>query len=103
MVWTAFKPILMILFLTGLGLVILVLLEHLFPEYALRNWSWVLYAIGCLAVFLIFSRKFKAKSPTVSRDQSASGSVPAEHASGSSAELEELRNRIRRRKQRGAD
>jgi len=95
----ALKPLVMIVGFTALGFAILFGFGLLFPEYSILDWSWILYLAGCIVIFFTLLRKYKSGTLPGSKPPISDESAPGETPAGSGRDLEEVRKRVRQRKQ----
>jgi len=98
MLWEVFRPLVTILFFTGLALAVLLVLGNLFPEYSSGTWTWVLYFLGGVAIFFALLRRHKSGALQGGTGEDDASSASEHPAAGTGRELEELRERIRHRK-----
>jgi hypothetical protein len=95
-----FRPILLILLLTGLSLAGLVGLETILPDaFDAGSGVFLLYVGGASLIFLFFLKKRRGGHPSEEGKESrAEGPPEAATQHSSDARLEEVRDRIRDRK-----
>jgi hypothetical protein len=95
-----FRPILLILLLTGLSLAGLVVLGIILPDaFGAGSGVFLLYVVGASLTFLFFLKRHRKGSPFVGdREPQTEGTPEAATQHSSDARLEEVRDRIRDRK-----
>jgi hypothetical protein len=95
-----FRPILLILLLTGLSLAGLVGLGIILPDaFGAGSGVFLLYVIGASLTFLLFLKRHRKGGPReVGKEPGAEGTPEAAMQHSSDARLEEVRDRIRDRK-----
>jgi len=95
-----FRPILLILFLTGLSLAGLVGLGTILPDaFATGSGVFLLYVVGVSLTFLFFLKRHRKGGPSEGGNEPRSEGTPeAATQHSSEVRLEDVRDRIRDRK-----
>lgn len=93
------KPLVMIVTFMALGIALLVTMDALGSGTTRIDWSWVLYGVGAVALFLVFTLRARSRrgqseiiEPTEPEVERTDEDGPAEES------IEDVRARIQRRK-----
>lgn len=74
-------------------------LDEFIPIGGALSWSWILYLIGGVTIFVIYTRRLKSKGPLESKsDRALQESVVEASQEDDRLDMEQVRERIRRRK-----